>query len=436
MAQLTIPTDWTRLTTELQCYLTTSARTLTLQVPNRIEHSQYEALQYRYRLPLGSIEIVVATLYLPIDSTLDAINAARLTLVKAVLTSIRCQKTAGQLPINDTHQRVCVVDIRLTDDTNSAGTPIAATTSVRLPHQFDPQYFNEELVIDLNDHAQQVQIFSWPDWQTLQTVLITPCELYRFLDYRMQQLQSTSAHDVSKSIAATMTSLMSSQALFAQAIEIDNALIKYGMQDKPNAALVTMSLAQNNNSASKEMYHEHVQQAATLWSQLSAQMIEVVHERYEVTEHDKQETQPFLHWQQQLLDESLFSRHELVRTLYRHPKQSKALQESGYVVHQHSYERLGRHYVLIFYGEDKASQHNKTAIRSNLESIAKDVATRLPMTELHHIVVMGIEFIVENDDTFIDIDLWIQPVQAMSERERQLTKYIQRLQQQRADNSK
>ncbi|SLJ85901.1 hypothetical protein [Psychrobacter sp. DAB_AL43B] len=91
---------------------------------------------------------------------------------------------------------------------------------------------------------------------------------------------------------------------------------------------------------------------------------------------------------------------------------------------------LGRHYVLIFYGQESEGQHSKATIQPNLSKIAQDVATRLPVAELHHIIVLGIDFITEAEDTFIDIDLWIQPVAAMTQRERQLTKQIQRLHQQ------
>lgn len=152
-----------------------------------------------------------------------------------------------------------------------------------------------------------------------------------------------------------------------------------------------MALAQKNHSATSQMYQQHMQQAAILWSQLSSQMITMVDENFSTkksseqqgnkpfTEAEKQQQHAeFSQWQQQILDESLFSRHELIRTLYRHPKQQQSLQQRGYVVHQHSYECLGRHYVLIFYGQDVEGQHSKKAIQSNLAKIALDVATRLP----------------------------------------------------------
>ena len=180
-----------------------------------------------------------------------------------------------------------------------------------------------------------------------------------------------------------------------------------------------------------------MEQAAVLWSQLSSQMIAMVSKKPVAVKSKEPPAEQqkkslgldFFHWQQQILDESLFSRHELIRTLYKHPKQEMALQKQGYVIHQHSYECLGRHYVLIFYGQDLEGQNSKARIQPNLAKIALDVATRLPIAELHHVIVLGIDFIAEVGDTFIDIDLWIQPVDKMTQRERQLTKQLQQLQQ-------
>ena len=301
----------------------------------------------------------------------------------------------------------------------------------RLKHDFPVCYFMEDLIIDISDSGQPLQIFGWHDWQSILTALHTPCELWRFLRYRLEQLQQSAISHVPsfESEEALINNFVNSSTLFTQAIAIDNALIKYGMQDAPNAALIAMALAQKNHSPTSQMYQQHMQQAAILWSQLSSQMITMVNEMFIARKGREQQVERS-HWQQQILDESLFSRHELVRTLYRHPKQQQSLQQQGYVVHQHSYERLGRHYVLIFYGQDAEGQHSKKAIQPNLAKIALDVATRLPIAELHHVIVLGIDFITEDKDSFMDIDLWIQPVDAMSQRERQLSKQLQRLQQQ------
>jgi len=426
------------LVNELTCYLQKDAVDITLANMQNFEHKYdvyYRAQHYHYQLPLGKLSLLELILYLPAKSSLVDIEAARMAVVKAALIWHKTYLAQHKNNDNMSHD-ILAFDIQFTEKGEEINkikiNPQQRQSLKRLTHGFGVRYFMEDLVVDMSDSVQQLQVFSWHDWQTILASLHTPCELWRFLNYRLGQLQYSASNHVAsfESEADLITKFLHSLALFTDAITVDNTLIKYEMQDEPNPALVAMTLAYKNKSTTAQMYHQHMAQAAALWSQLSAQMIETLDA--EVLDDADKETLGIKrsHWQQQLLDESLFSRHELVRTLYRYPKQGSSLQKEGYVVHQHSYESLGRHYVLIFYGQDFDSQHSKQAIQPNLAKIAQDVASRLPIAELHHVIVLGIDFIDESNDTFIDIDLWIQPVDPMTQRERQLTKQLQRLNQQ------
>lgn len=231
-----------------------------------------------------------------------------------------------------------------------------------------------------------------------------------------------------------LDNFMSDDILFTKAITIDNALINYDMQDKPNTMLITMKLAQRSKNKTTPMYQRHMQQASTLWSQLITQMMTIIDAKPLADKRGYRQEPRAIQWQRQLLDESLFSRHELIRTLYRYHKQSHALKQSGYVVHQHSYEHLGRHYVMIFYGKVENAQQSRAVIKPKLGDIAQEVATRLPLAELNHVIVMGVDFISDNEDTYLDIDLWIQPIDATTQKERQLTKQIQKLKPQASEH--
>ena len=426
------------LVNELTCYLQKDAVDITLANMQNFEHkydAYYRAQHYHYQLSLGKLSLLELILYLPAKSSLVDIEAARMAIVKAALIWHKTYLAQHKNNDNMSHD-ILAFDIQFTEKSEEINkikiNPQQRQSLKRLTHGFGVRYFMEDLVVDMSDSVQQLQVFSWHDWQTILASLYTPCELWRFLNYRLGQLQYSASNHVAsfESEADLITKFLHSPALFTDAITVDNTLIKYEMQDEPNPALVAMMLAYKNKSTTAQMYHQHMAQAASLWSQLSAQIIETLDA--EVLDDADKETLGIKrsHWQQQLLDESLFSRHELVRTLYRYPKQGSSLQKEGYVVHQHSYESLGRHYVLIFYGQDFDSQHSKQAIQPNLAKIAQDVASRLPIAELHHVIVLGIDFIDESNDTFIDIDLWIQPVDPMTQRERQLTKQLQRLNQQ------
>jgi len=455
----TAVSDESYLASELACYLQSPAIDVTLPAI-QTAGQKYDACQYLYQLPAGKIQLLALTLYLPLDASSADISAARMTAVKSALAwhkTLASQNKSTErngiesidIKSNDTNTKdrvtvshdVLVVDIQLTDvaeERNTAHTDSHQTkSSNRLKHDFGARYFLEDLVVDMSEAGPQLHVFSWHDWQSVLVALQTPCELWRFLSYHLEQLQYSAISHAPSFVSeeALAIQFLQSPSLLAPAITVDNTLIKHETQDKPNPALVTMALAYKNQSATAQMYHQHMQQAATLWSQLSAQMIAMYREKQTVTDDQMQPDISVSRWQQQLLDESLFSRHELVRTLYRHPKQSEKLRQDGYVVHQHSYESLGRHYVLIFYGQNAQASNSKAAIQPNLAKISQDVATRLPIVELHHIVVLGIDFITEYNETFIDIDVWIQPVDTMTQRERQLTKQIQQLKKQESQKN-
>ena len=427
--------DKPHLGNELACYVQTDNLEMilpaiqALEAPHKI---QYQAQKLAYHLPLGELQLSELVVYLPEGMLAADIESVRKTAIKSVLAWHKGY-LSGQKADMVHAIEVLVFDIQFKSDIEESSHVADKDNRhgkyKRLKHDFPARYFMEDLIIDMSDSGQLLQIFGWHDWQSILNALHTPCELWRFLRYRLEQLQQSAISHVPsfESEEALINKFLNSSTLFTQAIAIDNALIKYGMQDAPNAALIAMALAQKNHSPTSQMYQQHMQQAAILWSQLNSQMITTVSEKFIAKKSREQQTE-LSHWQQQILDESLFSRHELVRILYRHPKQQQSLQQRGYVVHQHSYECLGRHYVLIFYGQDAEGQHSKKAIQPNLAKIALDVATRLPIAELHHVIVLGIDFIIEAEGSFMDIDLWIQPVDAMSQRERQLSKQIQRLQ--------
>jgi len=411
---------------ELACYLQSEVLEIELPAVQALVTSyngQYKAQKYDYQLPLGQLQLLNLSIYLPEDIVAGHIENVRKTAIESISAWRNDYLTRYKDKIEATTYAV-VFDIQFRN--------IYQNTNDRLQHEFNGNEFRDGLSSEINASEPPLQVFGWHDWQLILRALHTPCELWRFLQYRLGQWQHTdnSRIDSLKSEGAVIADFLNNPAVFAQAIAIDNALIKYKMQDKPNSALIAMALAQKIQSTTSQMYQQRMAQAAVLWSQMISQMLK----RYS-DNGQKKNKQDFsainlAYWQQQILDESLFSRHELIGTLYKHPKQQQQLREQGYVVHHHSYESLGRHYMLIFYGQDVKGQHSKQTIQPNLAKIALDVATRLPIAELHHVIVLGIDFIDEANETFIDIDLWIQPVAAMSQRERQLTKQIQQLQQQ------
>ena len=425
---------------ELACYLQShTSNSLSLSPALDRQHCSYE---YLYKLPAGELRVLEVTLYLPIASNASEIEAARLSIIKsAIIRQKRClQLDEDNKAIS---REVLILDIQLVSDSvlnadNNIEKDNALSDMNSIVHSFGAHYFMENLVLDISENAHMLQVFSWQDWRSIIAAVQTPSDLWRFLNFHLENLKQSLISNIAsfESEQALVSQFINSNALFSQAITVDNALIKNGLQHEPNPALVAMSLAQKHKDTSaQQTYQQHRQQAATLWSQLSRQMLELATDK-SVMDDVQGASQQSIQWLQQLLDESLFSRHELIRTIYKHLEQSPSIREAGYVIHQHSYESLGRHYVMIFYGQGVSTQQSRIAIQPNLQTIAQDVATRLPLAELHHVIVLGIEFVQKDNDTYIDMDAWIQPVNAMTQKERQLTKQLQRLNQQHKEPAK
>ncbi|MGM8899603.1 MULTISPECIES: hypothetical protein [unclassified Psychrobacter] len=417
----------------LNCYLQLSPSTMSLSIPHTAD-VQYSACQYVYKLPKGALRILEVSLPLPIISSTADIETARLAIVKAAMIWQK-QSLQRDEDSNTVTHKVLVLDVQLVDHQISDNDGIkedkrlSVTTSIN--HSFGARYFMEHLISDVSKDEQLLQVFSRQDWYLAIERVMTPCDLWQFLDFHLTHLNQSLISGVAsfESETALISQFMHSDALLSHAISVDNELIKNGLQDEPNSALVAMSLAQKQQDVSlQQAYQQHRKQASILWSQLSSQIISLASEPSITTNKKVVDAQTI--WKRQLLDESLFSRHELIRTLYKHPERALTMRENGYVIHQHSYTILGRHYVMIFYGKGKDTAQSRAAIQPRLQAIAQDVALRLPLVELHHIIVLGIEFVLEKDDTYLDIDAWIQPVESMTQRERQLTKQLQHLNQQ------
>ena len=422
---MTSVSDGSYLMNELSCYLL--ADILEIKLPD-IE-SNYQAYSSEYQLPQGLLQLLEVVLYLPNDSLSADIKICSTAIINAM--EIWCNTHLPSAVETNVASSLPTITVLLLDIQYQSTIANKNASLQRIRYDFADCNSIENVLIEINNDIQPLQVFGSHDWRANLDMLQTPCELWRFLNYRLEQLQNSIKQRSSNTKMPMASEFLSNADFFTPAITIDNALIKYGLQDQPNSALIAMSLAQKTNSPTLQMYQQHMQQATALWSQLSMQMLDIAYKKSATVKQEQCSDNAIetnlSHWQQQIVDESLFSRHELIRTLYKHPKQKPHLQEQGYVVHQHSYQSLGRHYVLIFYGQDAEGQHSKAAIQPNLAKIALDVATRLPVAELHHVIVLGINFIIENADTFIDIDLWIQTVHPMSQRERQLTKHIHEL---------
>lgn len=161
------------LVNELTCYLQKDAVDIALTNMQHLEHkydAYYRAQQYHYQLPLGNLSLLELILYLPAKSSLVDIKAARMAVVKAALIWHKTYLTQHKNNANMSHN-VLVFDIQRTDkaeEINKIKINNQQRQSLkRLIHGFGVRYFMEDLVVDMSDSMQQLQVFSWHDWQAI-----------------------------------------------------------------------------------------------------------------------------------------------------------------------------------------------------------------------------------------------------------------------------
>lgn len=343
--------------------------------------------------------------------------------IKAVQS--RFQRYVNDHQIDKRHHFILIVAVdKVTEFAKAAETASDDFPNIEL--EFGSRYFLESLIVEVENEPPLLQVFSASNWQKIEETLISPSDILQFLTYRYQHLLS----DIDRAQASfeceeeLLKRFLLSDDLLAPAIAIDNLLIKSGLKDAPNSDLVAMSIAQRRHDERWQDCWSQLWQSAKFWSQLSDQMVISLPSSQKPTSQSQPQN-----WKGILLSESMLSRYELIRAIWQHHSRPPNMKASGYVIHQHSYSSFGRHFVLIFYGSKAQSLQSRRTLQPQFEQIALDVAGRLPLDALHQIVIIGIEFIEQYDEILVDLDVFIQPITPMTEKERSLTRQLQKLQQ-------
>ena len=187
--------DKPHLSDELSCYLQSDALDILLPNVRAFEtsyHAKCHARKFIYQLPLGQLQLLKLLVYLPDDIPSTVIESMRKTLIKSALAWHKNELSKQIANLAPTIE-VLVFDIQFKSaigaSNNFASKDNQGGKYKRLKHSFPAGYFMEDLIIDMSDSEQPLQIFGWHDWQLILSTLHTPCELWRFLNYRLGQLK-------------------------------------------------------------------------------------------------------------------------------------------------------------------------------------------------------------------------------------------------------
>lgn len=181
----TVISDEGYLGDELACYLQSEVLEIelpTIQALVTSYNGQYKAQKYDYQLPLGQLQLLNLSIYLPEDIVAGHIENVRKTAIESISAWRNDYLTRYKDKIEATTY-AAVFDIQFRN--------IYQNTSKRVKNNLISNAFIDSLSSEIHASELPLQLFGWHDWQLILRALHTPCELWRFLQYRLGQWQHT-----------------------------------------------------------------------------------------------------------------------------------------------------------------------------------------------------------------------------------------------------
>ncbi len=173
------------LMNEMSCYL--QADILKITFPGVLDfNSNYQAQHYQYQLPQGQLQLIELIICIPKNESSAAIKANCKAIVSSANTWLKSYQAQNIDSSTDnllSTFKVMVVDIQYQAD-------IKHNNDINSKSSKNKLYgLIEELLAETTVDIQPLQVFSWYDWHAILETLQTPCELWRFLSYRLDQLK-------------------------------------------------------------------------------------------------------------------------------------------------------------------------------------------------------------------------------------------------------
>lgn len=106
-----------------------------------------------------------------------------------------------------------------------------------------------------------------------------------------------------------------------------------------------------------------------------------------------------LHWQ------CAYTRMKIIEFVLSYAQMTPSDKAIGKLTHEHSYHRVGQHFIVVIYGQDSDSELAKTAIATNYQTILTYFYQQLKDKKVGDIVLLGFDLSKTAPDGGIDVQL-------------------------------
>lgn len=265
-----------------------------------------------------------------------------------------------------------------------------------ITHQYGSTFFAEECVLDLDNEDQVLQIFSLQSFVDIITRLQTPSDLNSFLQYhRTSLVQQRNFNSESE----LLEHFLRSPVFYQRAINVQKQLIEIGLLDEVEPRL--LQTLQLNQTAHMQALSEQLQKNTAMWYKLINGLTKRLYQVGAPLPADLVK---------KLIAESMYTRTCLMEEILAYTDVSTEERQQGYVRHQHSYNAFGRHYMLVFYGQDPNSALSANTVRAQYHDMLFEVNSQLQDPVMDDLFLIGVNFSAheETGNTEVQIEIYHQ----------------------------
>ena len=244
-------------------------------------------------------------------------------------------------------------------------------------YEYGSQFFAEDCVLDLDDEQSVLQIFSHQNFIEILNQLVTPSDLTAFLDFHRRKL---AGFETFQDESTLLAQFLQSPDFHQRAIEVQEQLVAHQLIDQVEPRL--LKAAEPNQTAFANALMLEIQKNTRMWYKLFNSLIQ---HHYEVGMPLPKEQVDVL------VDESMYTYACLIEKILAHRSIDQDSSWSGYVRHEHSYHVFGRHYLMVFYAQDKNSSLSADKVRASHQDLLFELNSQMQQPVMDDLFLIGIE---------------------------------------------
>lgn len=260
-------------------------------------------------------------------------------------------------------------------------------------YEYGSQFFAEDCVLDLDDEQRVLQVFSQHNFVNIIKRLVTPSDFSAFLGFHRNQLTEMKPF---KDESALLQRFMQSPEFYQLAIAVQKQLVANKLLDEVEPRLLK-AIQPSESDFALELAQD-IHKKSEMWYQLFNTVVRKYHE----AETPLPKAQVDV-----LVDESMFTYASLIEQILDYKFMDKESRWNGYISHQHSYSRFGRHYMMVFYAQYGSSALSRDNVRVTNQDLLLELNSHLQDPTMEDLFLIGVDFRDSessvNTEVFLDV---------------------------------